>query len=387
MTCPTACRWRTRFRRCTPGLGRFRVSPFTRADPSYVPAPTLRATPANAAVTLEWTPVPVAFSYSVFSARTPNGPWVSPMSVSGAFNNRLVYTTGLLNGEQAFFRVEANASSLSSVGSNVVSATPPAINGDVGNAAADITWSAVSGATSYRVLRRLPGRGWKPLVTVTVPGWRDFNLENGEDVDYAVEAQNAQGSGAMSAPISRQPIAAKPEIPENVRIRPANAAVFVEWERVPGATTYTLTTSASANGSFTSAGTTVGEFETRRLVSTTNGSAAFVKITANNGSGSSLTTLPVSSTATNTLPATPSCSVTTAGSGAALVSWGVSAGATSYKVYRRLQNTDPTEVANVMGTSFNDSGLTAGATYVYYMEPQNMTGAGAWSLPASFVVP
>lgn len=83
-------------------------------------------------------------------------------------------------------------------------------------------------------------------------------------------------------------------------------------------------------------------------------------------------------TAVATVPATPTgftATPSTCGNNWLNLSWNSSSGATSYRVLR-----DGTQVYNGSGTTYSDTGLTAGGTYTYSLTASNSAGSSA---PAS----
>jgi hypothetical protein len=101
-----------------------------------------------------------------------------------------------------------------------------------------------------------------------------------------------------------------------------------------------------------------------------------------------VSTNPVSGTALATLPTTPAPSaVALATPGSVRVSWAAVPTATSYKVYRRLSTGAPALLPLATTSPFDDTGLTSGATYVYYVQAVNGVGPGAWSSPDTVVAP
>ncbi len=77
------------------------------------------------------------------------------------------------------------------------------------------------------------------------------------------------------------------------------------------------------------------------------------------------------------------------GSGTITLSWNASSGATSYNVLRSTTSGGPysTIAPGVTGTSYVDSGRTAGVTYYYVVQAVNANGASANSSQASAVGP
>ena len=155
---------------------------------------------------LIWTAVSGATSYEVFCAGVPVATTTSPN-----------YTeTGLTNGTTYPFAVEATNGGGTSPASSTASATPepaaPAaptgLVATAGNAQVALTWTAVSGATSYTVLENGTAVTTTTSASATVTG-----LTNGTTYSFTVEATNGGGSSAQSSAVVATPVASTPAAP------------------------------------------------------------------------------------------------------------------------------------------------------------------------------
>jgi Fibronectin type III domain len=153
----------------------------TYSEDHNTPTPTSKATlaPTNVAVvagntqaTVIWDPVVGAVVYSVTVATSPGGPEISG---SGSSSGPSYTATGLTNGRIYYFRVQSSPSSgwPSSAYSSEVSATslaalplaPTGLDRTSGNTQLSLTWTAVSGATSYKVYRTTEGSDGRLLLS------------------------------------------------------------------------------------------------------------------------------------------------------------------------------------------------------------------------------
>lgn len=125
-------------------------------------------------------------------------------------------------------------------------APPGAVTGvtaEAGDAQVTITWSAVDGATSYRIY-------WSSSSGVTkATGWAidgatspyvHEGLTNGDTYHYVVTAVGAGGEGAESSEASARPLPPLPGAPANASATASAGQVVVSWDAVAGATSYTL---------------------------------------------------------------------------------------------------------------------------------------------------
>ncbi len=191
---------------------------FSAAPTSAPQAPTaptsVVAQGGNGQVAISWNPVAGANSYIVY--------WATSSGVSKLNGNKITgvsspYThTGLTVGSYFYVVTAANANgeSIESAPASATVVTPPGAPGNVvaaaGNAQVTLTWSAVSGATSYNVYHSATSgvtrtNGAK-IAGVTSP-YTHTGLTNGATRFYAVTAQNANGESVESLQVSAQPAA------------------------------------------------------------------------------------------------------------------------------------------------------------------------------------
>ena len=104
-----------------------------------------------------------------------------------------------------------------------------------------LSWTAVDGATSYRIFRRVVNAdgtrgGWQTLATVTSPTvtYVDSNgLVSGTKYEYTVRVFTNNGSSA----VCRYAVANYFEAP-TVKVASATGGVKVTWNKIEGATSY-----------------------------------------------------------------------------------------------------------------------------------------------------
>jgi fibronectin type 3 domain-containing protein len=170
--------------------------------------PGLSVRPAANGLFAEWAPVPLATGYTVWFGPTPDGPFSGACTVLGQWETRCHLTTSVA----AWIGVSANSTAGPSVMSPLRTASPNgalppqssvtvSVPGPAGSLR--VTWTAVSGATGYRVYRR-PANGAAAQVhqSATTTPFVDMGLTSGQTYVYYVEAENAAGRGAWSAPDS-----------------------------------------------------------------------------------------------------------------------------------------------------------------------------------------
>jgi subtilase family serine protease len=178
----------------------------------YIPAPGapagLSAVPGNGQIALSWSAVGGATSYNV-KQLAGNGLWVTIATVgSASYTN-----TGLTNGTAYTYCVSAintggesaNSGSVTSTPEPSTPGAPTGLTGVPQTGYAALTWTAVSGATSYSVLRGTVSGG--PYGTTVASGLippqlNDSTVASGITYYYVVTASNAAGTSGNSTQAS-----------------------------------------------------------------------------------------------------------------------------------------------------------------------------------------
>jgi fibronectin type 3 domain-containing protein len=123
--------------------------------PGAMPPPFLTASPASGAIALAWTSIPGATGYRVRSAPAGCSSFSEIATVTGTTYN---FTTS--SPTRRYFQIVAVGNGTESSPSNtaassayVVTAMPPTVTATPGDGRMTVSWSAVGGATMYRILR------------------------------------------------------------------------------------------------------------------------------------------------------------------------------------------------------------------------------------------
>ncbi|HXU63180.1 MAG TPA: fibronectin type III domain-containing protein [Polyangia bacterium] len=364
-------------------------------QPGHAPATPSGVTAAagDGQVTVSWNAVAGATSYDVYWATSP-GVTTASTKLQGA-TSPFVHT-GRTNGATYYYRVSAVSSTGESALSAEVSATPAAsalpapaaptgVIATAGNAQATVSWTAVSGASSYNLY-------WATAAGVTVGSasihgvtspFVQTGLTNGTTYFYRVTALNAAGESALSAEVSARPVAPPPGIPTGVAAVAGNAQVTISWAAVSGATSYNLYWATAAGVTL---GSTRIQSVTRPFVHTgrTNGTTYFYRVTALSAGGESALSAEVKARPVGT-PSTPTGVRATAGTRQVTVSWTAVSGATSYNVY---WSTSPgvtlgSNRIQSVTNPFVHAGRTRNVTYYYRVTALNANGESALSAEVS----
>jgi len=151
-----------------------------------------------------------------------------------------------------------------------------------------VTWTAVSGATSYTVYRSTSsGVQGSVIGSPTTNSFADTSATPGTTYYYGVTASNGAGASALSAQDSGFIALSPPGVPTNVAASDgtSTSTVTVTWTAVSGATSYTVYRSTTAGVQ----GTLIGSPTTNSLVDTTPtpGTTYYYGVTASNSAGTS----------------------------------------------------------------------------------------------------
>ena len=307
-------------------------------------APTgLTATVGSAQIGLTWTAPAGADKYSVYR----NGTLLASVTTAS-------YTdTGLTNGTTySYYVVAFKQNSVASSASATITATPVAakpstptgVTATAGNAQVVVSWTAVSGATSYSVYRNGTLVGSPTAATYT-----DTGLTNGTTYTYTVTANNTGGASTASTGVTATPQVPAPGVPTGLAATAGVGQVTVTWTAVSGATSYQLYRGTT----LVTSPTTTSYVDT----SLTAGTAVSYTVKAVNAGGASAASAAVSATPTL---AAPTGLAATAGNAQVALTWTAVTGATSYNVY-----SGTTLLGSVTTTSYTHTGLTNGTAYSY----------------------
>ena len=359
------------------------AAPATVASAITLPvAPTLTATATTTTSnTLTWTAVTGATSYKIESSVNGGTSWTTL-----ATQSTLSYVdTGLSSDNLIEYRVSATNGvaygATSAVQSVTVLLASPTLSLTVAAAnEIDLSWSAVTDATGYKIERSLNNTTWttlvpSPALTGSSASYNDTTLAGGTTYYYRISVINASGTSAPSATVNAQTVPAAPTLTATVV---SATAVNLSWTTVTGATNYKLETSADGGSTWTTLATqTTTAFSNTGL---TTDSPYKYRVSATNGttygatsSVSSVTTLLLApGTLTASSPSTTEIDLT----------WAAVTDATNYKIERSLNGTTwttivPSPALTGSSTAYNNTGLVAGTTYHYRISAIDASGTSA----------
>jgi fibronectin type 3 domain-containing protein len=331
----------------------------------------LTATAGTSGIVLTWNAAPAQtaiLSYRIYRSATTGGPYTQIGTVAGNVNT---FPDNPGAGQRYYYVIDATsvagASAKSAEATSVTSAA--AITDLLATSSAgqvQLSWSLISGASSYNVYRN-DGAGYVLVGSSVTGGYTDKQAPAGGSVKYVVRPVNsANMEGSNSNEVSATIAAAAPT---GLVAAYSSGAINLTWNTAAGATSYSVQRSTKAGGPYTEIGTSNGASFSDTAV--TSGGSYYYVIVAKNAGGSS----PASAEAGITLaPAAPGNVTATSTDTAVSLSWAPALGATGYVISRSTTPGGPyTQVAggSTTLTSFTDTNVLPGTTYFYVIKATN----------------
>lgn len=245
------------------------------------------------------------------------------------------------------------------------------------NASYSVSWSTVSGATSYILQERVNGGAWATVQSSAAISWAASGKSNAS-YGYQVRACNSSGCSPWSSVASVTVLVIPPPpTPASISVpATSNGPITISWAASATATGYDLyqeINNADWRQVYSGAGTMA------TLQESVSGNYNYWVAATNAGgwngvlkaSGTVIVTLPPASAPAISLPATST-------NGSYAVSWGAVSAATSYTLQEQVNGGGWTTVQANGNASWSTSGRGNG-TYGYHVQACNAGGCGPWS--------
>jgi len=373
------------------------------------PAPTnVKAVGGDAQVTISWDPVANATSYDLFYTTKPNiakeededdddkdAKRVKNVTSPFVLKNLAAATTysfivrAINNGRRGPASAEVSATTSGTTPAPTIPAAPTGASAAGGTKQATISWTAVTGASSYNLY-------WSTTTGVTTANGTKISgvsspavhtgLSDSTTYFYVLTAVNSAGESAASVQLAATTLPANapppsaPAAPTGVSATGGANQATVSWSAVTGATSYNVYWSTTS-GVTISTGTRIAgvssPFVQTGLAAST---AYFYVVTAVNSAGESAASVQASATTdapTATVPAAPTGVTATGGAQQVSVSWSAVSGATSYNLYWSTSSgvtiATGTKVAGAASPSVQ-TGLADNTAYFFIVTAVNSTG-------------
>jgi hypothetical protein len=301
--------------------------------------------------------------------------------------------------------------------------TPTGFTATVGDTQLSLSWTASSGATSYNLYRSTTagGEGTTAYQTgITTTSYTDTGLTDGQQYYYKLVAVNASGASAASAEISAMPNVALTFSNERAWDDGSNLYFTASYTGIyPNFDLYVDTDNNSATGyPFYGIGADYLLRNTYLYQSTANGSWSWATVGSDTltfpSSGTVQFAVPLSAIGSPTsarmilgcddaayhvahdphtttytasgIPSAPTGLAATQSGSQVNLAWNMSAGATSYNVYRGAvhggEGTTP-YATGITSASYADTGAASGTTYYYTVAAVNSVGTSVQSREAT----
>ncbi len=287
----------------------------------------------------------------------------SPATISGLTANTTYFfvvraknsigTGTLLNSSESSFKTATGAPT---------GLTAVASPGSVG-----LNWTAVSGATSYKVYRSTTSGSYgAPLASgVGTNSYTDSTVSNGTTYFYSVVASNGSDS-AFSTEVTILPISTFSLTAANPT---SSTTIDLTWGSASGAATYDVRY-GTTTGVYL--GTVAGVTSPYTLSGLSAGTRYYISIRAKNAVGAG-TNFDSNELNAQTAVGAPAGLAAVASPGSVALTWSSVSGATNYNVYRGTTTTGPyTQIASaVAATTYTDATVTNGTSYFYVIRSFN----------------
>lgn len=249
------------------------------------------------------------------------------------------------------------------------------------NGSYSVTWSAVTGATSYTLQEQVNSGTWATAQSSAALSWTASGKSNGS-YGYRVQACNSSGCGAWSTTASVT-VLLPPSAPTSLSVpATSSGSVAVSWPASSTATSYNMQHRLGAGGwnaAYSGSGTST------TVTESSTGSYTY-QVQACNAGGCSGWTGSGAVTVTIPPAAAPGLSVPSSNTtGSYTVSWSGVSGATSYTLQEQVNGGGWNTVQANGNASWNVSGKGTG-TYGYRVQACNAGGCGPWSGTGSISV-
>ncbi|RYX81106.1 hypothetical protein EON83_25535 [bacterium] len=328
-------------------------------------------------VSLSWTEVPTATSYKLF--RRPSGgsfDYNTPLTTT---NSTIYSDTGLTGGSTYVYTVRSVNSSGETIDSNLITIVPQLpptnLSATAGPGQISLSWTSVSGANQYQLLRGTSSTSLSPLTTRTTNSYVDTPVTNGTTYYYAVSVSKATPptQSDASAPVSAVPIV--PSVPSGLTRVAGDSQVALSWNPATAATGYIIQRGLAyipnSAETFVNVGTTNGNTSVTYTDTTpTNNTSYYYRIVATNPGGNSAPSSFVDAT-----PLDSPVLSATAGNAQVQLSWNNTGAGT--KVQRRTGTGAYTVLSPNSGQSYTDTTAANGTTYTYQVVCFNYSGEAA----------
>ena len=339
----------------------------TYAQNEDITARTVKLLSAEAVfngVTVNWTPLPDTQRYHIYRKEAGAENWAEV----GQSAQTLYYDTALASGRTYYYTVRAERGGFMSKydpdGVSIDYIACPILN-TLSNGASGVTlrWGKVGGANTYRVFRKVGGGDWVNVGDTTGTSFTDNAVALGTKYTYTLRVVSDDGSRYLSVydprglSIVYYPLAT----PSVKKLTVNENGVFIEWDRIQGASKYRVFR-RTGNGNWQTLGDTQDVAFTDTAAQMNTAYSYTVRCVSNDGK----TYLSnYNNGAAITRVAAPSISSLTNVNGGVEIKWGQVTNAAGYRVFRKSGSENWKAIADTTSTSYKDTSANSGGKYTY----------------------
>jgi RHS repeat-associated protein len=353
---------------------------------SYMPTGTA-ATVSGSNIVVTWNPVQDAVSYNIYRGTSSNGEgataYAAGLSPTSTYINS--YTdSSVTSGTTYYYKVTAVVFNGEGPDSKEVSATAdstllaaPELKVSPALGVAKLSWSAVTGATSYNIYRSQDNYTYLNYIkNVGSTTFSDSNVITGETYYYYVVPVRVAGSGSRSNTVQTDGSGSAPGVGSGLRVAAGNNVLSLSWATIPGASSYNLYRGTTSGGEGMTPYVTGIGGNSYNDYGAANGTTYYYKYSGLNASGEGALSSEVSAEPSTTPPLPAPIVAVVSGSGSVTLNWQAVTGAVSYNVYQSTDNSNFTLLFHPTTTTYKATGLTNGTTYYYIVCAVDANGQG-----------
>lgn len=214
---------------------------------AYPQAPVLSIQRLNSqSAKISWKPVEGAYGYRVYEKRADGWQRLN------AYTKENSYVAALTPGETEAFTVRAfhrgngrdtfgfyNPDGIKITGAP---SQPKLKNVNDTQRGVSFSWNPAAGAEGYRVYRRIPGKDWIALTTLTDTSYTDTQAEDGTTYLYTVRAYCRGTEGILWSTYDKNGLSltTDPAVPHMTKAVAGNNGITVSWSRSSGGDAYCI---------------------------------------------------------------------------------------------------------------------------------------------------
>src|SRR5262249_49235702 len=150
------------------------------------------------------------------------------------------------------YGVSADSAEISVTPQILTPSTPAGLTATAGDMQVVLSWTAVTGATSYHVKRSTSSGAEAQIAAPTTNAFTDTGLASGTKYFYVVSAVNTGGESGSSSEVNATPTATVtiPAVPTGLVATAGDTTVSLTWTAVSGATSYHVKRSTTSGGGY-----------------------------------------------------------------------------------------------------------------------------------------